>query len=61
MEMRKRALVLWVIFLALVGLALPAAGTPWGEDYFPNVPLVTQDGEEVRFFDFMDSPMVCSE
>jgi copper(I)-binding protein/cytochrome oxidase Cu insertion factor (SCO1/SenC/PrrC family) len=51
MEMKERALVLWVIFLAFVGLALPAAGTPWGEDYFPNVPLVTQDGEEVRFFD----------
>jgi len=51
METRKRALVLCVIFLALVGLALPAAGTPWGEDYFPNVPLVTQDGQEVRFFD----------
>jgi len=23
----------------------------WGEDYFPNVPLVTQDGETVHFFD----------
>lgn len=29
----------------------PRAGAPWGRDYFPNVPLVTQDGEHVRFFD----------
>ncbi|MFJ4347732.1 SCO family protein [Pseudomonas sp. NPDC089401] len=27
------------------------SGTPWGADYFPNTPLVTQDGEKVRFFD----------
>lgn len=24
---------------------------PWGASYFPNVPLVTQDGKSVRFFD----------
>jgi protein SCO1 len=27
------------------------AASPWGADYFPNVPLVTQDGKKVRFFD----------
>ncbi|QHG65075.1 SCO family protein [Pseudomonas putida] len=27
------------------------AATPWGADYFPNTPLVTQDGKQVRFFD----------
>lgn len=26
-------------------------GSPWGPGYFPNVPLVTQEGETVRFFD----------
>lgn len=26
-------------------------GSPWGADYFPNVPLVTQDGKTVRFYD----------
>ncbi|HET6631054.1 MAG TPA: SCO family protein [Woeseiaceae bacterium] len=26
-------------------------GVRWGADYFPNVPLVTQDGETVHFFD----------
>lgn len=27
------------------------AGAIWGADYFPNVPLVTQDGKTVHFFD----------
>ncbi|TAK59658.1 SCO family protein [Methylobacter sp.] len=26
-------------------------GSPWGADYFPNIPLVTQDGKTVRFYD----------
>ncbi|MBI2319046.1 MAG: SCO family protein, partial [Betaproteobacteria bacterium] len=25
--------------------------SPWGKNYFPNVPLVTQDGKMVRFYD----------
>jgi len=25
--------------------------SPWGADYFPNVPLVTQDGKTVMFYD----------
>lgn len=25
--------------------------TPWGADYFPNIPLLTQEGEKVHFFD----------
>jgi protein SCO1/2 len=28
-----------------------SAGTPWGPDYFPNVPVTTQDGKTVRFYD----------
>jgi protein SCO1/2 len=31
--------------------AANGAPGPWGKDYFPNVPLVTQDGQAVRFFD----------
>ena len=27
------------------------AATPWGPDYFPNVPVTTQDGKTVRFYD----------
>ena len=38
------ALLLWA--------GAPAFGTtPWGPDYFPNVPLTTHEGETVRFFD----------
>src|SRR2546421_612617 len=40
-------------FLA-AALASPGtafAGSPWGADYFPNVPLVNQDGVVVRFYD----------
>lgn len=49
------------IFLALLiglavnlegGLAWAApAGSPWGANYFPNVELVTQDGNTVHFYD----------
>jgi hypothetical protein len=28
-----------------------AGGTRWGSDYFPNVPLTTQDGKVVHFYD----------
>jgi protein SCO1/2 len=31
--------------------AANSSQTPWGPNYFPNVPLVTQDGRTVRFFD----------
>ena len=27
------------------------AGSRWGADYFPSIPLVTQDGKTVRFYD----------
>jgi len=33
------------------GQASPEVRSPWGADYFPNVPLVTQDGKTVRFYD----------
>lgn len=42
------------IALALPGGPAAAAGagsTPWGADYFPNVPLVSHEGKTVRFFD----------
>ena len=26
-------------------------GSVWGANYFPNVPLITHEGEAVRFFD----------
>ena len=30
---------------------IASASSPWGANYFPNVPLVTDDGETVYFFD----------
>jgi cytochrome oxidase Cu insertion factor (SCO1/SenC/PrrC family) len=30
---------------------LPAFAASWGANYFPNVPLITQDGDTVHFFD----------
>lgn len=38
--------------LLTAGAAFAAtAGSPWGAGYFPNVPLVTQDGKTVRFYE----------
>jgi protein SCO1/2 len=51
----------WIAALLMAGApALAAAegqagsrggGSPWGANYFPNVPLVTHEGKTVRFFD----------
>ncbi len=44
----------WAAVIALfLLLAMPVIGaaSPWGANYFPNVPLTTQDGETVHFFD----------
>lgn len=67
MTVRKNNLVKRVRFLSAavalvtalgIGLASGAdsqdpksSGSRWGADYFPNVPLVTHEGESVRFFD----------
>ena len=43
-----------VAITLMVGLAvLPARSEPRDEDYFTNLPLVTETGEEVAFFDDM--------
>ena len=42
----------FLAFSNLGGAASAAPkGSPWGADYFPNVPLVTQEGKTVRFYD----------
>ena len=49
--MRK---TLWVATIALFILGnIPgfSAATPWGANYFPNVPLTTHDGKTVHFFE----------
>ena len=35
----------------LLGSATAVAGGPWRAEYFPNVPLTTQDGTVVHFYD----------
>ena len=37
--------------LSTAAVSGAAAETRWGANYFPNVPLVTQDGKTVRFYD----------
>jgi protein SCO1/2 len=37
--------------LMSLGMTAASAATPWGPGYFPNVPLTTQDGTTVRFYD----------
>jgi protein SCO1/2 len=48
-----RALLLMI--MAVCGGAAAAAesepNTPWGRDFFPNTPLVAQDGRQLKFFD----------
>ena len=48
---RMAAVAAFAAAAALLGPSAALAGNPWGADYFPNVPLVTQDGKVVRFYD----------
>lgn len=55
---RIRAAALLLVCAALlastwvrIAEAAPDQNSPWGADYFPNIPLVTQDGKAVKFFD----------
>ena len=42
-------LLLWGLCAALS--AAPLFATTWGASYFPNLPMVTQDGQTVRLYD----------
>lgn len=54
-----RAVTNFLRFIAIIlslwtGPAAAApAGSPWGANYFPNIPLVNQDGKTLRFYDDM--------
>ena len=39
------------LLLVFGGREAAASGPRWGADYFPNVPLITQDGKTVHFYD----------
>jgi protein SCO1 len=45
--------VVWAGVILVSNLVRGPGAAPehWGPDYFPNVPLITQDGESVRFYD----------
>ncbi|HYL15556.1 MAG TPA: SCO family protein [Terriglobales bacterium] len=45
------AIALFVATVTLCPAAAADSGSPWGGNYFPNVPLVTQDGKTVHFYD----------
>jgi protein SCO1 len=45
-----RTIILAALAAVLAGTR-PALANRWGADYFPNVPLITQDGKEVRLYD----------
>jgi len=50
-----RHLLACITMLGTLAIAVPqsaeAQNRPWGEGYFPNLPVVTQDGKTVRFYD----------
>jgi protein SCO1 len=49
--MREKILIA-ALSAAALAVAQPAsAANRWGADYFPNVPLITQDGKEVRLYE----------
>jgi protein SCO1/2 len=51
---RTSVILTSVLFACVATIARPppvAASPRWGADYFPNVPLTTQDGKVVHFYD----------
>lgn len=48
-----RLLLPLLLLLTLPGALPPTSAdpSPWGADYFPNIPLLTQDGQHVHFYD----------
>src|SRR5258708_5456056 len=49
--MRLQLLAVLAALTVLTASPAGAQGSPRGADYFPNVPLTTQDGKVVRFYD----------
>ena len=48
---RKYFWMVALIFLITGNISILKAASPWGANYFPNVPLTTQEGKIVHFFD----------
>ena len=49
--MRKHIWVAAIAIMFLLNLNMVSAASRWGANYFPNVPLITEEGETVHFFD----------
>ena len=49
--MRNYCWVATIAFILMSSISGLSYASPWGETYFPNVPLTTHEGKEVRFFD----------
>ena len=50
----QRHLLASIVLLATLATAVPhsaQAQSRWGDGYFPNLPVVTQDGKKLRFYD----------
>ena len=48
---RKNRMSIVAVAALWAAAASAAPNSRWGADYFPNVPLTTQDGKTVRFYD----------
>jgi protein SCO1/2 len=44
-------LIAVILLFSLAWVRVASAGTRWGANYFPNVPLTTQDGKTVHLYD----------
>src|SRR5262245_56195201 len=40
-----------LVLVAVASAAVPARAARWGKEYVPNVPVVTQDGNTLKFYD----------
>src|SRR5215470_934233 len=53
--MMRRILSAAIAALAAAAVSAPhscaAQGRPWGQGYIPNLPVITQDGKTLRFYD----------
>jgi len=48
----QRSVLFAVAALAAAAIApTPGESRPWGDGYFPNLPVITQDGKTLRFYD----------
>src|SRR5215510_6661525 len=50
-RIRLAALAVLVALTVSIPATLEAQGRRWGEGYIPNLPVVTQDGKTLRFYD----------